>query len=80
MATLAIEVAARVWWNETVFRPPAASSARRNALVITPIGGNIMTLKPGEPLSHDDIVFAEELGASAVLAIVVTLIATALGG
>jgi hypothetical protein len=39
-----------------------------------------MTLKPGEPLSHDDVVFAKELGVSAVFAVVVTLIATALGG
>lgn len=39
-----------------------------------------MTLKPGEPLNHDDIVFAKELGASAVFATVVTLIAVALGG
>jgi len=39
-----------------------------------------MTLKPGEPLTHDDIVFAEELGVSAIFAVVVTLIATLVGG
>lgn len=38
-----------------------------------------MTLKPGEPLSHDDVVFAEELGVSAIFAAAVTLIAMALG-
>jgi hypothetical protein len=38
-----------------------------------------MTLKPGEPLSHDDIVFAEQFGVSAVFAAAVTLIAMALG-
>lgn len=39
-----------------------------------------MTLKPGEPLSHDDIVFAKEFGVSALFAAAVTLIAAALGG
>jgi hypothetical protein len=37
-----------------------------------------MTLKPGEPLTHDDIVFAKELGVSAIFAAVVTLLAVAL--
>ena len=37
-----------------------------------------MTLKPGEPLNHDDVVFAKELGASAIFAAAVTFIALAL--
>lgn len=37
-----------------------------------------MTLKPGEPLNHDDIVFAKELGVSAVVAAAVTFLALAL--
>ena len=37
-----------------------------------------MKLKPGEPLNHDDIVFAKELGASAVIAAAVTFLALAL--
>ncbi len=37
-----------------------------------------MTLKPGEPLTHDDIVFAEELSVSAIFAVAVTFIALAL--
>jgi hypothetical protein len=40
--------------------------------------GAIMSFKPGEPLTHDDIVFAEELGISAVFAAAVTFIALAL--
>lgn len=38
-----------------------------------------MTLKPAQPLSHDDIVFAKEFGVSAVFAAAVALIAMALG-
>ncbi len=37
-----------------------------------------MNLKPGEPLTHDDIVFAKELGVSAIVAAAVTLLAIAL--
>ncbi len=37
-----------------------------------------MTLRPSEPLTHDDIVFAEELGMAAVLAAIITFIASAL--
>lgn len=38
-----------------------------------------MSFKPGEPLSHDDVVFAKEFGVSAIFAAAVTLIAMALG-
>ncbi len=37
-----------------------------------------MTLRPGEPLTHDDIVFAEELGFAAIFAAAVTFLALAL--